>query len=275
VGASQRKEKPKGLDNPKQVEDDIRTALGERLTPPHEIKIDGLYSQGVQVLRIRVSKGTDRPYCLDGNKFYVRDEAETSLAVRDEIFALVREVLSERGRASRPGVPDGPPTANKQPTSPKDQAPRRDGKASHTSGNGHGKPPERESAVMATAPASEGATDHTFFLPQIGVEIVGATERNGNHFYSIRDLRNGHVIHNVTRKGARKLWNYAIQQYEDHPPAPEKVQWRGNIGLVGVETRAGKMRYDLARRDGERMRIFYGVTDEGMEGDWGAFVQEE
>jgi hypothetical protein len=276
IGASQRKEKPKGLDNSKQVEDDIRTALADRLTPPHEIKIDGLHSHGVQVLRIRVAKGTDRPYCLDGNKFYVRDEAETSLAVRDEIVALVREVLNERGRGSRSGAMEGQPAANKQHNPPKEQTQRRDGRPHHASGNGHSKPPEQGAPVTATpAPAGAATPDDTFFLPQIGVEIVDATERNGNHFYSIRDLRNGHVIHNVTRKGARKLWNYAIQQFEDHPPSSEKVQWRGNIGLVGVETRAGKIRYDLARRDGERLRVFYGVTDDGMEGDWGAFVQEE
>ncbi len=36
------------------------------------------------------------------------------------------------------------------------------------------------------------------------------------------------------------------------------------------EARAGKTRYDLARREHEQLRVFYGVTDEGMEGEWGA-----
>ena len=35
------------------------------------------------------------------------------------------------------------------------------------------------------------------------------------------------------------------------------------------------MRYDLALREGETVRIFYGVTEDGMEGPWSVFVQEE
>ena len=46
-------------------------------------------------------------------------------------------------------------------------------------------------------------------------------------FHSVRDLRNGTVIRNVTRRGARHLWNYAIQRHEDSPIDPAKVQWQG------------------------------------------------
>jgi hypothetical protein len=40
-----------------------------------------------------IPKGEERPYCVDDYKYYVRDEAETTLAVRDELVALVREAL--------------------------------------------------------------------------------------------------------------------------------------------------------------------------------------
>ena len=76
------------------------------------------------------------------------------------------------------------------------------------------------------------------------------------------------MIKNVTRKGARKLWNYAIAQHEDHPVEPKKVTWDGNVGLVRAEKRAGKVRYDLALRENGNVRVFYGVTEDGMEGKW-------
>jgi hypothetical protein len=276
VGASPRKEKVKGLANPKEVEEEIRTALAERLTPPLDVKIDTLQSGEAQVLRIRVPKGNDRPYCLDDNKFYVRDETETSLAVRDEIVGLVREVLSEQGWRPRGGTGDGA-AQDRQGQQGRDRQPKRESKG-QPPGGGNGKDPAVVEPVAADG-AVEGvinaAPEDAFYLPQIGVEIVEMHERNGGRFYSIRDLRNGHVIHNVTRRGARKLWNYAIGQYEDNPLRLEKIQWRGSVGLINAETRAGKVRYDLARREGDRVRIFYGVTDEGMEGDWAAFVQEE
>jgi hypothetical protein len=275
VGASHRKEKAKGLAAPKQVEDEIRAALEERLLPPIEIKFDTIQSEGVQLLRLRVPKGNDRPYCLDDNKFYVRDEADTSLAVRDEIIALVREVLQEASKVSR-----GPQRSESQvgpergAGSSKDRPFRRDGKPAPTSEPTRQPPPE-PAPPPPSSPATPSDADDAFYLPQIGVEIVGVAERSGNRFYSIRDLRNGHVIHNVTRRGARKLWNYAIEQTEDHPAALDKITWQGDVGLVNVEKRAGKIRYDLARRVGGQVRVFYGVTDEGMEGDWGAFIQDE
>lgn len=273
VGASPRKEKPKGLAAPKEVEDEIRKALEERFSPPLEIKSEVIQSQGAQILSLRVPKGNDRPYCLDDNKFYVRDEAETSLAVRDEIVALVREVLNEANQANRARSDGG--RGDRQSGGQRDQRSERGrpGLASEQ----NGKPPEVKSAAESSVVVvdSNNGTEDAFYLPQIGVEIVQTDERNGIRFYSIRDLRNGHVIKNVTRRGARRLWNYAIGQQEDHPLAPDKVEWKGNIGLLNVDKRAGKVRYDLVRREGSLIRVFYGVTDDGMEGEWAAFVQDE
>lgn len=277
IGAGPRKEKVKGLENPKAVEEEIRAALADRLTPPLEIRYDILQSEEVQLLRLRVPKGPDRPYCLDDSKFYVRDEGETSLAVRDEIVALVREAFAETAKSARPTGSEREAPLEKAGGQGKERWPRRDRRPQEQPGSGGGKPPESEPTPSAAPPISGNGVgmDDAFYLPQIGVEIVAASERNGNRFYSIRDLRNGHVIHNVTRRGARKLWNYAIQQYEDNQAALAKIEWQGDIGIVSVEKRVGKVRYDLARREGERIRVFYGVTDDGMEGEWSAFIQEE
>lgn len=275
IGASPRKDKPKGLPNPKEVEAEVRAALVDRLTPPLEVKVDIFQSEEVQVLRLRVPKGNDRPYCLDDNKFYVRDETETSLAVRDEIVALVREVL-ESASVAQPALQE----ANIAPAVSRGKPEYRDRRR----GRGRlGEEPSDNGKVTEGAPSlaevdtlgEASQSDDAFYLPQIGVEIVETGDRSGHHFYSVRDLRNGHIIKNVTRRGARKLWNYAIQQHEDNPINQRKIEWRGNIGLVRAEKRAGKTRYDLALREGERVRVFYGVTDDGMEGDWTVFVQEE
>lgn len=274
VGAKPGKDKLRGITSPAQVEQDIRKAIGERMTPQLEAKIDVMQSQSAKILRVQVSKGLDIPYALDDNKFYVRDEAETSLAVRDEIVALVREALGfdpDHDEAAPPPVTEASakPAAKNERRQPNN---RRNGAA------------PKNGAAKASVPipaADEGATptlpphDATFYLPQVGVEIVDSDERNGNRFYTIRDLRNGHVIKNVTRKGARKLWSYAIQQVEDNQIDLSKIQWRDNAGFVRMERRAGKPRYDLALREGEKLRIFYGVTDDGMDGAWAQFVQEE
>lgn len=283
IGAKPGKGKLRGLTAPGQIEHDIRKAVDERVTPRLEVKIDTIQSGSAKVLRVQVAKGLDIPYALDDNKFYVRDEAETSLAVRDEIVALVREALGFEPEPEEVAAPtkEAPsaPNGKKQTVKPSSKQARPPQSASR---NGDAsKQGAAPGQTAASKPVTAGdsptlpADDTTFYLPQVGVEIVDSEERNGHRFYTIRDLRNGHVIKNVTRKGARKLWSYAIQQAEDKPIDAAKIQWRNNVGFVRMERRAGKARYDLALREGDKIRIFYGVTDDGMDGAWAQFVQEE
>ncbi|MCW5842124.1 MAG: putative DNA binding domain-containing protein [Caldilinea sp.] len=281
VGAKPGKGKLRGLTTPSTVEQDIRKAISDRLTPQIELKIDLIQSQAAKVLRVHVPKGIDMPYALDDHKFYVRDEAETSLAVRDEIVALVREALGFEAESDEAAA--APPAAEKSAeaveTKQAEKGEEKSGRRGRRGGSGrnNGKAAQAAAApvVVEGAAPTLPANDATFYLPQIGVEIVDGEERNGQRFYTIRDMRNGHVIKNVTRKGARKLWSYAIQQYEDNPVDPAKIQWRNHTGFIRVERRAGKPRYDLALREGDKVRVFYGVTDDGMEGEWSQFVQEE
>lgn len=309
VGASQRKIKPRGLPKPAEVQQEILTGLEERITPPVEIKIDVVQSQGVKLLRIQVPKGPDRPYCIDDYKYYVRDEAESTLAVRDELVGLIREVLEQSTPSSGRGQQHGNRNRNNNRQESRRERRHGNGGSSHNGGSSNGggsssrsnRPPapthgsttppvalltgpvsphsededDAESPGFAGVPDEGMSEEDLSGLPQIGVEIVASEDRHGNKFHSIRDLRNGAVIHNVTRKGARKLWNYAIQQHEDSPTDPTSIQWQGDYGLVHLERRAGKTRYDLALRSNGDVRIFYGVTEEGMEGPWSIFVQEE
>lgn len=265
IGASQSKPKPKGLADSKEIQQEIQSALEERITPPLDVQIDTLESQQVSVLRLTVPKGPDRPYCLDEFKFYTRDETDTTLAVRDEIVALVRAVDAERKSQSGRGSGDSS---------------SRDRRGRHRGPTNNGSDGQKQIEQPSTAKTAENGSaaneaDDAFYLPQIGVEIIESTKRKGSQAHSIRDMRNGNIIKNVTRKGSRKLWNYAIQQHEDRSIQADKINWQGNIGLVNVDKRAGKIRYDLALRENGNIRIFYGVTEDGMEGRWSVFVQDE
>ncbi len=286
IGASPRKTKPQGLLNPLEVQQEILAALDERLRPTLDLKYDVVESEGVKVLRIQVPKGPDRPYCLDDYKYYVRDEVDTTLAVRDELIALVREAVEPAARPTRtvqPARSGGDRGGRDRGGRDRYRGPREERQPAQNVPAGALNPePQDEGAgydaaeeIAASAPMLASGAEDAFYLPQVGVEIVNSESRNNNLYHSIRDLRNGHVIHNVTRKGARKLWSYAIQQHEDHQVNAQAVTWKGDTALVRVEKRAGALRYDLALRENGNVRIFYGVTEDGMEGRWAAFVQEE
>jgi hypothetical protein len=105
---------------------------------------------------------------------------------------------------------------------------------------------------------------------------VETEKRKGTLYHTIKDLRNGHEVKNVTRSSARRLWHYAISQKEDHPPQPSEVFWHNDIGLWQKYERAGKTRYDMVQRahDGS-LRVYYGVTEEGLHGEWEHFLEVE
>lgn len=105
--------------------------------------------------------------------------------------------------------------------------------------------------------------------PKTGVEIVLTEIRQGTTYYSLRDLRNGNIVHNVTKKSARKLWQYALTEYESNAVDINKVEWQGDVGLWKKYTRGGQTRYDLVQRGADNtLRVYYGVTDAGLHGPW-------
>jgi hypothetical protein len=114
-------------------------------------------------------------------------------------------------------------------------------------------------------------------MPRTGVEVVSMQEREGTRFFTVRDLRNGNVVKNVTRNSARRLWHYALSQYTQILPNLHQtnIQWVGEFGLLHREKQGKRERYDLIQRTPEGYRFFFGVTDDGIHGPWKQVVGQE
>jgi len=104
------------------------------------------------------------------------------------------------------------------------------------------------------------------------VEVIESEDRQGTLYHTLRDLRNGNVVKNVTRQSARRLWHYAITQAETNPVDPAKVDWHGDVGILKRRDHGGKTRYDLVQREGNQVRCYFGVTEEGIHGVWTRLV---
>lgn len=228
------KEAVVGVKKPSEAIDIIRNEVEKKITPPLEIQIDQQESQGKKVLQIVVPVGTDSPYVIDDYKIYVRDETDTNLAVRDEIVALVKRSMSVD--VPEDMAVDSPALAEEN--------------ADINSNN-------KEAQTKSTA------------KPKTGVEIVATEIRQGKNFYSLRDLRNGNVVHNVTRQSARRLWQYALTEHESNGFNINKIDWQGDIGFWKKYKRGGQKRYDLVQRETDNtLHIYYGVTEDGIHGPW-------
>jgi PHP family Zn ribbon phosphoesterase len=239
IGMSADQRKPvAGIQNPDQAVSELEKEIRNRISPPLQCSIDVHQTNGKKVLRVLVPPGEDPPYVVDDYKIYVRSESETGLAVRDEIVSLVA-----RGR-ERPEVA---------------------GAAQPEAGDGAG-PKEHE------APKEE-----LDMAPRTGVEVVSVEERDGTRYYTVRDLRNGNVVKNVTRKSARRLWHYAITEYAKLPAnlSQARISWDGDYGLLNREKQGKRERYDLVQKTRAGNRFYFGVTEDGIHGPWKKIAGEE
>ncbi len=227
-----------GVANPEQAISQLDKELNTRITPPLQCSIDVHDTNSKKILRVLIPRGDDPPYAVDDNKVYVRDEAETGLAVRDEIVSLVL-----RNNRSRP-------TAQTEPEVEKITA-------------------AEEVPQSPILPERDGDS-----IPRTGVEVVKVDERDGVAYYTMRDLRNGNEVKNVTRVSARRLWHYAITEFDQLPSdlSKAKIQWQGKIGLLGVQRQGKNVRYNLVERTPKGYRLYFGVTEDGIHGRWKELV---
>ena len=226
------KEEPVGVRDPETAIEKLQTAVSRHFSPEPDIHIDSLTSQGKRIVRITVQPGRDVPYAIDSYRFYVRDDTESTLAVRDEIVRLVERGLSNQTM------------------------------------------PSSEVAPLPSVPLPIEAASSQMQSPRAGVEVVATEKRKGTIYHTLRDLRNGNLIKNVTKSSARKLWHYAITQVEAGQPNPETIKWQNNMAIVNVRKRNDNVWYDLAWRDQNHIHIYYGVTDNGLNDQWQALVEQ-
>ncbi len=233
-------ENPIGVREPTRVIEKLFATITNRYSPEPEVRIDSLSSQGKTIVRINVQPGNEIPYAIDNTNFYVRDESETNLAVRDEIVRLVELGMTRKGNkiVSTP-VPESPPSPA----------------------------PVIETKIVDSPTKIEP--------PRTGVEIVSSEKRQGILYHTVRDLRNGNLIHNVTKTSARKLWHYAITQTESSSAIPKKIQWHKDMAVLKQRKKGDNVWYDLALRDENQVHIYYGVTDSGMNSEWLSLVGED
>jgi len=242
ISADQKKPVP-GISNPNQSISQLKKEIDNRLSPPLTYTIDLQQTNHKQVIRILVPRGDDPPYTVDDSKIYIRSEAETGLAVRDEIVGLVSRGLSQR--------------INKEdlPSRLMD-----------------GQKPEKSSNATFEVGAFEDIENNA---PKIGVEVVSVEERNGRFYYTVRDLRNGNVVKNVTPSSARKLWHYAITRYSKLPENPglsKEIIWQGDYGIIHRRKQGKSVRYDFIQKIGKDYRYYFGVTEDGIHGPWKSLV---
>ena len=177
-----------GVSSVKIATNQIQKEISHKINPPLNCSIDSHETDGKSVLRITVPRGEDPPYAIDDSKIYVRDESETSLAVRDEIVSLV-----SRGLQIVDSVVE---TKSDDLDSEKDQI--------------------------------------DLNRPQTGVEIKLQDEREGVVYYIVHDLRNDKKVKNVTAKSSRRLWHYAIVEYQKIVQKDDSItiDWKGDVGIV-------------------------------------------
>jgi len=236
VGVSANPRTPvRGVTNAQEAVTVLQQEIQRNITPPLAVSIDVQKSGGQDVVRVTVPKGPEPPYVLDAWRIYLRHESETSMAMRDEIVKLVQSTVPTP--RARPAAPVKAPSEKAEPV---------------------------DAASVSITP------------PKTGVEIVQSEERNGVLYHAMCDLRNNNVVHNVSRASSRRLWRYAITQREDQPVQEADVTWQGDVGFWKAYKRGGVQRYNLVQRDAAgNLRVYYGVTEEGIHGPWKDLVEKQ
>lgn len=227
-----------GVSNPEQSIKVVEKECQNRISPPVHLSLDVHKFKGKSILRVLIPRGEEPPYALDDNRIYIRDEDETNLAVRDEIVTLV---LRSRDLGQTLSVST------------------------------------QEEQVESSKPIEVPLTAEDKVEPRTGVEVIPPVIRGGKSFFSMRDLRNGNIVKNVTIGSARRLWHYAIARYNEISPdlKSAEIQWIDDYGLIRQYHQGKNPIFDFIMKTEDGYRYFFGVTQDGIHGNWKRFLKDE
>jgi hypothetical protein len=291
VGASAAEKRPvHGVEEAETAADSLRAEIAAQVMPPVEAAVEIVASDGKDVLVVSVAEGREKPHALLPSTILVRHGAESEAASRDEIVAMVTANAAMTGAAGsvaavaehrRPGSNgNGRASLGSVPDKARDATPRPHGGESGRR-NGNRELDQLDDATSAL-PVQTGAPGLDVYeeaveadpvAPTTGVEVVHAYEQEGVVYYTLRDLRDHKLIHNLTRDTDRRLFRSAIAQHEEQAVDEEKVRWQGDFGLWRTyRPRGGERRYHLVYAGDGDLRVFYGVSEAGMDGPWQAFL---
>jgi hypothetical protein len=119
-----------------------------------------------------VPLGKARPYAVDEYKIYVRDEVESSLAVRDELVRFVEQGLQFPHSTSTQDLEASP-------------------SALVTDGLPHPSLPEAFSLRIS--------------IPRPELKWCGNQNETGRNYYIMCDLRTGNIVHHVKRESRSQV----------------------------------------------------------------------
>ncbi len=94
---------PMGVSDPDEATNTLKAEIQRKVVPPLDVDIAVVETHGRQVIQLSVPLGKDVPYTLDGTTIYLRQEAETNIAMRDEIVSLVKRTLTSEAAATEEG----------------------------------------------------------------------------------------------------------------------------------------------------------------------------
>ena len=140
----------------------------------------------------------------------------------------------------------------------------------------HANTPESPTVPVSVSPppVSRNGAEPTV-TPKTGVEILSVEERDGERYYTMRDLRSNRVADNMTRKSARRLWRQTILEREKGLPDPDAIRWDGPLGYWGSSNHDGVRRHNLSYRENGDVRYFYAVSDDGINEVWRSLIPIE